>query len=118
VGHVRTTGQIPVAGERAVNHKSRCGAVFNVSLESPAFSRWQHGHFQNVERNHARGWRDMLSKFDFPSLARGMRALGIDSSVAKTLEDAVALACRVVHRGLKPLDQIQVCSRSSTFPKS
>jgi len=105
---VPMTGQIPITGGRPVNHEGRRGAVFNVSPESLAFSRWQQGHFHEVEREHARGWRDMLSKLDLPSVARGMRALGIDSSVAKTLEDAAALAGRIVHGGVKPFDQIQL----------
>ncbi len=111
------TGQIPVAGGRPVNHEGRRGVVFQASPESLAFSRWQQGKFEEVERLHAREWRAMLANLNLPAVAKGVKALGIDSGAVKTLEDAVELARRVINTGTRPFDQMQLAFHFLSIPE-
>lgn len=105
---VPMTGQIPIAGGRSVNHEGRRGAVFHASSESLAFSRWQQGKFEEVERLHAREWRAMLASLNLPAVATSVKALGIDSRSVKTLDEAVKLAQRIIRTGAQPFEQMQL----------
>ena len=87
--------QIPRAGGRPVRSADgKRGVVFDESPEAKAFMRWQRQDFQEVERDHARGWREMLTNLDLPATAARMRALGINSKECKTVEQAHAMSAR------------------------
>lgn len=100
-------GQIPVAGARPVQstdgHK---GIVYDASPEAQAFSRWQHGEFNEVERRFASGWRKMLTTLDLPSIATRMRALGIDAKTCNSLTQAHAISTALVNSRTGLFDQM------------
>ena len=108
MGHrIPMRGQIPVAGGRPVRSSDgKAGVVYKASPEAQAFSRWQEGAFQEVERQFAKDWRHMLTTLDLPAVAKSMRALGIDSKRCKTVDDAHALAVGLVKERSKPFDQM------------
>ena len=104
---VPMNSQIPMAGGRSVRSaEGKRGLVFDVSPEAMAFSRWQEGKFQEVERGQARAWREMLTNLDLPATAARMRALGINSNECKTVEQAHAIATQLVHGRTKPFEQM------------
>jgi hypothetical protein len=101
------SGQIPRAGGRPVKSSNgKRGHVFDESPEARAFSRWQNGEFHDIERNHARGWREMLTTLDLPSTAARMRALGITSKECKTVEQAHAIAVELIQSRTQPFEQM------------
>jgi hypothetical protein len=108
MGHrIPMTGQIPVAGARTVEAPDgKKGVVYDVSPESKAFTRWQKREFAEVDRESARNWRAMLSTLDLPGTAARMQALGINSKLCKSLEEAYALASGLVKKRDKPFDQM------------
>jgi hypothetical protein len=109
MGHdVPMTGRIPIAGGRPVKSGGKAGFVYNTSPEAQAFTRWQKGQFKDVERLHARAWRDMLSTLDLTATAETMRAVGIDSKSCKSLEHALTIAKDVVHANANPFEQMKL----------
>ncbi len=106
-GHqVPMTGQILVAGGRPVKAGGKSGVVFEESPESMAFSRWQRREFQAIEKQHAAGWREMVSNLDLNEVASRFKALGIDGKTCKTLEQAKSLAVNIVSSKEKPFDRL------------
>lgn len=108
MGHsIPMNGRIPVAGGRPVKVEGEAGVVYDLSPEARAFSRWQNGEFLEVERKFARSWRASLAALDLAAVASGMRALGIDPTTCKSLEDAKRLADGIVATAEKPSDQLK-----------
>lgn len=89
-GQIVVSHGIPVvvAGERHV--------VFKPSPEREAFDRWQRGEFEQVERLHARQWREQLRTLDLKLVAAQAENYGLDFTRCKTLEDAKAFAEQVI----------------------
>lgn len=76
-GHrVPMTGQLLVAGGRPVKAGGKSGIVFEESPEANAFSRWQKHDFLEIERQHARGWREMVTNLDLKDVAKRLQNLG------------------------------------------
>ncbi|MEJ8814338.1 hypothetical protein WKW77_24865 [Variovorax ureilyticus] len=100
-------GQIPMAGGRPVRSPDgKKGVVFDQSPEAKAFGRWQEGAFQEVEKQFAHDWRQMLTELDLPAVANRIKALGIDSKLCKTVDDAHAIAIKLVRERSKPHEQM------------
>lgn len=92
-GHpVPMTGQIPMAGGRAVKGGGRTGVVFDELPEAKAFHRWQAGEFLHVEREFARNWRDSLSSLPLSEIANTFTRMGIGGQSSRTFQDAKAVA--------------------------
>ena len=111
------TGQIPIAGGRPVRAGGKTGVVYEASPESQAFSRWQQGHFQEVERLFARSWREMLANLDLEKTAADMRRIGIDPQTCKSLDEAFALANAVVHAKVRPFEQMKLVFTFLSLPR-
>lgn len=100
-------GQIPLAGGRPVRGAGgKPGVVFERSPEAEAFSRWQRGQFQEVERDLACNWRAMLSELNLPEVAQRMRMLGITPRTCKNIEEAYGIAAALVHSRFEPEQQL------------
>lgn len=99
-GQIVVSHGIPVvvAGERHV--------VFKPSPEREAFDRWQRGEFEQVERLHARQWREQLRTLDLKLVAARAANYGLDLNRCKTLEDAKAFAEQVI-QNLPPEAQVR-----------
>lgn len=93
---VPMTGQIPLAGGRPVKVDGKRGFVFKQSPEAEAFTRWLRGEFLEIERLHAKAWREALSNLDLSKLSKHFQAIGIDHASCKSLDQAKALAQRIV----------------------
>ncbi len=105
--HVPMNGQIPVAGGRVVRSADgKKGIVYDQSPEAQAFIRWQHGEFQEIERHFAKGWRQMLTTLDLPAIAANMRTLGLDAKNCKSVDEAHAIATKLVNLRNKPFEQM------------
>ena len=105
---VPLTGQIPVAGGKAVRSGYESGMVFDEFPESLAFARWQKRQFDALERQTAHHWRKYLSDLDLSRIAEMFRKLGIDGKLCKTLEDAKRMAEEIVMSEERPLDRVQL----------
>ncbi|HUU16810.1 MAG TPA: hypothetical protein VMW72_06665 [Sedimentisphaerales bacterium] len=51
-------GQIPLVGGRTVKVNEKTGVLFDLSPEAEAFTRWQRHEFTDIERLHAKAWRE------------------------------------------------------------
>jgi hypothetical protein len=81
---------VKVDGKRGVRH--------DLAPETEAFNRWQEGKFVEVEREFAKTWRQDLANIDLNAVSAGMKAMGIDGSVCKSLADAKRIATQFVGR--------------------
>ena len=100
-------GQVPLAGGRPVrNADGKAGVVFTNSPEAEAFSRWQRAQFQEIERESASSWREMLSNLNLPEVASRMRTLGITPKSCKTIEQAYGIAASLVNAKFEPEQQL------------
>lgn len=108
-GHsVSMTGQIMLAGGRFVKAGGQSGVVFEKTSEAEAFSRWQKHQFLDIERLYAREWRETVTSLDLCAIADSFRLLGIDGKSCKTLDQAKAIAERVVSASDKPFDRMKL----------
>lgn len=94
--HVPMNGRIPVAGIRRVVREGKEGAVAEVSEEAKAFHRWQRGDFYDVERLHARRWRDQVESIDLAAIEKSMKRIGVSAKTCKSVEAALKFADEAV----------------------
>lgn len=95
-GNVPMNGRIPMPGGRTVERDGKQGVIYDETPEAEAFDRWQRGEFLEIERRMAKGWRAQLAMTDLESVAKEIRAIGIDASSCKSLAEARAIADSVV----------------------
>lgn len=114
---VPMNGQIPVSGGRYVMSDGKRGVVFDQTPEAEAFSRWQRGEFQQLERLHARAWREALQTLDLPALAEKFRILGITEKNCNTLAAAKEIAAGIVRRKDQPFDRIALAFNLLGIPR-
>lgn len=111
-------GQVPLAGGRPVrNADGKAGVVFKNSPEAEAFSRWQRGQFQDIEREYASSWRAMLSELNLPEVASRMRMLGITPKSCKTIEHAYGIAASLVNARFEPEQQLALLASFVHIPQ-
>lgn len=109
MGHtVPLTGQIPIAHARAVQKDGKVGAIFDAPDEYKAFSRWQKGRFQEVERNYAGAWRRHIQGIDLSIIERSMKATGLEPKNCRTVKDAKRMAEAVVARLTRSVGRFNV----------
>jgi len=116
-GHsVAMTGQIPLAGGRHVKVDGKRGIVFEQSPEAEAFIRWQRGEFLEIERLHAKAWREALSNLDLGKALEHYRAMGIAGKSCKSLDHAKALAEEIVTVQYVPLQVMRLLHLFLSIP--
>lgn len=93
---IAMTGQIVVAGGIPVQVDGTTNVVFKPMPESEAFSRWQRGQFEEIERTSAKRWREELRTLDLREVAKQAHYYGLDLSSCKTIEQAKELAERAI----------------------
>jgi len=81
-----------LGGGQPVRHKGKVGIYYSESPEARAFSRWQAGRFEEVEREFASGWRQQLASMNLVDAAKLVKAVFSVSGSPRTLDDALALA--------------------------
>ncbi len=109
MGHsIPLTGQIPLAGGRPVELNGKRGFVFERSPEAKAFTRWQNREYLEIERLYAKAWRATLSDLDLDEFAKHFRALGIDQSSCRSLNQAKALAEKLVTVEYVPIELMKL----------
>lgn len=101
-------GRVFVASGRPVTFEGNLGIVYDPPPEAEAFNRWQKGEFLEVERRYARIWRENLNSIDLLAVAAGMRAMGMDQQVCKSLDDAKSIAEAFIRRREHVPDQIRL----------
>ena len=95
-------GRILMSRGRSGRHGSKKGVLFEESPEAKAFSRWQRGEFQELEREQARVWRAAIQQRpDYDEVAKMIEALGIPLEDIKTLEAARDAAVNSAAGGTK-----------------
>ncbi|QNN76356.1 hypothetical protein IAE60_10305 [Pseudoxanthomonas mexicana] len=104
-GDVPMRGQIVVAGGIPVDTDGKNNIVFKQSPEASSFARWQHGEFEELEREFAQGWRNELANLDLDLLAQRARNYGIDLGGCKQIEDCRDVAISLVDK-LQPSLQL------------
>lgn len=108
-GHrVPMRGQILLTEGRPVKAGGQTGIVVEETSESKAFSRWQRREFADIERDQAKGWREMVTNLDLNEMGVRFRKLGIDGKTCKTLGQAKEFAEQIVSSTDKPFDRMQL----------
>jgi len=90
------TGQIMVAGGIPVQVNGETGVVFRKMPEAEAFSRWQQGEFEEIERAFATQWRQELRTLSLHDVAAQAKHYGLDLNSCRTIEEAQELADLVI----------------------
>lgn len=111
------TGQILLAGGRAVRSGDRTGVVYEESPEAMALDRWRRGKFLEVERLYAAAWRKSVSSLDLKEMAERFRKLGIDGKNCKSLVDAKTLAEQIVSLTDQPFDRLYLALLFLDIPR-
>lgn len=93
---VPMNGRIPVAVSRHVKQDGKLGAVVEQPDEAKALSRWQHGHFDDVERLFAKAWRAQIARIDLPAIEAALRRAGVTPQTCKSSQQALQLADRAL----------------------
>ena len=106
-------GRVVRSGGRPVKK----GVVFDQAPEEEAFQRWHKGQFENVEKIAAALWRKQLAELDLSAMAKEFRALGIDGKSCKSLEDAKAVAQKIVTGTNNPFAQIALAVTFLQIPQ-
>jgi hypothetical protein len=106
-----------VAGGRPVESGGKKGVNIDISPEAKAFSRWQNGEYQQLEREFAKLWRANLKSLTFESSAIYAEKLGIDISQCKNYNDAFRVATDIVTKSGKPYDLIEFIVTSLAIPR-
>ncbi len=109
-------GRIPRAGGRYVNNDGKSGIVFDHSPEERAFERWRAGHFLEVEKQYAAGWRESVAETDLVEMAKAVRAKGINGQTCKTLADAKILAEQFTHSETTDLGPLRMAALALGVP--
>ena len=109
-------GQVPIAGGREVEVEGERGFVFDESPEAQAFSRWQQGEFLDVERGAAKLWRVALASLNLARIAENMRALGIDPTTCRSLDEAHAAAINLIRGQEKGYERLILALHALQIP--
>lgn len=108
-------GQIMVAGGIPVQVEGETGVVFRKTPEAEAFSRWQQGEFEEVERKFAAKWRQELKTLSLHDIAAQAQNYGVDLTICKTIESARDVADLVIS-DLSPQLQIMFAIEKLQVP--
>lgn len=114
---VSMTNRPLVAGGRPVESGGKKGVNIDISPEAKAFSRWQNGEYQQIERDFAKSWRAHLKSMTFENSAIYAKKLGIDISQCKNYSDAFSAATDIVTKTEKPYDLIEFILTSFGIPR-
>lgn len=114
---ISMTNRPIVAGGKQVESDGKKGVNFDVSPEAKAFSRWQDGEYQKLEREFARSWRAQIKAMTFEDSASYAQKLGVDISSCKNMNDAVIAADKIVSQNNKPYDLIAFIVNSVGIPR-
>ncbi len=106
--NVPMDGRIITPGGTPVRFEGKSGVRFEESAEAEAFHRWQKRDFLSLERDQAQVWRQELAAIDLNAVAAGMKAMGIDAEVCKSLADAKKMATDFFQRTDIVPDQIKL----------
>lgn len=104
---ISMSGRPIVASGRSVESEGKIGVNIDISPESKAFSRWQNGEYQQIERDFAKVWRNHIKSMTFENSANYAKSLGIDIFRCKNVDDAYEVACEIVTKTSKPFDLIK-----------
>lgn len=115
--HISMTHRPIVGGGRRVEVEGKKGVNIDLSPEAKAFSRWQKGEYQNLEREFARLWRAQIKAMTFENSADFAQKLGVDIFTCKNMEDAKSAAEIIVSRNDKPYDLIEFIFNSIGIPR-
>lgn len=108
-GHpIEMRGVPAMTSGKLVQHEGQLGVVYDDQEELAALLRWQKRKFYDLERKHARRWRDAMKGVDHRLLAELTRsALGINER-PKTMADAYAIAGLAVDGSTSQGPQLRV----------
>lgn len=94
---VEMCNYVVLGGGRTVRDPNgQVGIVYDQSSESKALHRWRRREFEQVEREHARAWRNALANLDLEATAREFKPFVEGSDRPKTLADVKHLVDRIV----------------------
>lgn len=103
------TGQIPLANGRLVSLDGKTNVISESSPVSDAFSRWQNGEYDFVERQYARLWRNQLSKVNLSAIPELFAYWDSFNKPCKSLEMARDLALDFINSNRIPLLRLEIC---------
>jgi hypothetical protein len=114
--HVPMDGRVPVSGGQPVHVEGKSGTVFEPSMEAKAFSRFQRGRFEELDRQFARGWREALANMNLDLSAQAMRPFGIDAKSVRSLEEAMAITLSLLEGKDRHADRLRLALTFAGVP--
>lgn len=94
--HIQMRRCVVMNGGRSVKRDGHEGVIFDESPEADALSRWSRGSFRDVERAHARGWREGLAALDLEAMSAPFSSLLGRENRPRSLRDIKAMVDRLV----------------------
>jgi len=86
-----------IDGGRPVRMKGKKGLVYKQGPELDALNRWQSGEFEEVERRHAKSWREALAALDLEATYSTFRPFVERVGKPKSLAEARAMADTILN---------------------
>jgi hypothetical protein len=86
-----------IDGGRPVRVKEKKGLVHKQGPELDALTRWQNGEFEEVERRHAKAWREALAALDLEVTYRTFRPFVERVGKPKSLAEAKSIADTILN---------------------
>ncbi len=115
---VPMTGQIPLDAGRLVSFKGKLNVIAEESPVAVAFSRWQNGEFDFVERQFASRWRNQLSQINLVDKPEILDFWDAFQKPCNSLQQARDLAINFIGFSEKPFLRIEICLALLQCPKS
>ena len=80
-------GRFPLSGGKNITLEGQSGTVYLQTPEQDAFQRWQHHSFLDIERDHAREWRQSLSNINLENVHTEFQSWFHSRAKAKSLAE-------------------------------
>jgi len=80
-------GHIYLGGGKYIDLGGKTGVMFEESPEEESLRRWQEHRFLDIERSHAKEWREALSNIDFEEIYNHYQIRFSGQPKPKTIED-------------------------------
>lgn len=114
---VPMTGQIPLDTGRLVSFNGKLNVIAEESPVAIAFSRWQNGEFDFVERKFAKQWRNQLSQINLVDKPEILDSWYTFQKPCNSLQQARDLAINFIGSSEKPFLRIEICLDLLRIPK-
>lgn len=106
--NISMDGRIICPPAKIFNNQQGVGFYSEASPEADAFLRWQHCQYEEIERNQAKIWRQIVSSFDLDSVAKSFEVFNLNDKKCKNLDECFELSKTIVSSSEHKIEKINL----------